>query len=160
MPEGKIMPLTELAAHLERLRSEGKKIIFTNGCFDILHFGHVKYLAQAKSEGDILVVGVNSDSSVKRLKSAGRPVNPEHARAGVIGSLECVDYVTIFSEDTPLETITALKPDVLVKGGDWQGKDIVGGEFVKSKGGKVKTVPFIDGYSTTAVISKIRHVSS
>ena len=130
-----------------------KKIVFTNGCFDILHFGHIKYLEKAKKLGDILVVGLNSDKSVKRLKGDSRPINNEFLRACMLASLYFVDYVVIFGEDTPLELIKFLKPDVLVKGGDYKGKEVVGSEFVN----KVELIDFEDGFSTTNIINKIKN---
>jgi len=140
---------------LWRLKKKGKKIVFTNGCFDILHYGHAKYLQEAKSFGDILVVGVNSDSSVRRIKGAGRPIVKETDRIGLIAALESVDYVTGFSQETPLELIKLLAPDILVKGADWKEKNIVGGDFVKIRGGKVITVKLAKGRSTTGLIDRI-----
>lgn len=140
---------------MNRLRSQGKKIVFTNGCFDILHVGHVDYLAKARRMGDILVVGLNSDSSVKKIKGPGRPVNSERDRATVLSALSAVDYISIFSEPTPEKLITKVRPDVLVKGGDWDIKDIVGGDFVRSYGGKVRNISFVKGYSTTSLIRKM-----
>jgi rfaE bifunctional protein nucleotidyltransferase chain/domain len=151
----KILPREKLSRRLAALRSRGKKIVFTNGCFDILHYGHVKYLEKAGRKGDILVVGVNSDSSVRRLKGSGRPVNSQVCRAAVIAALESVDYVTIFPEDTPLALIRSLLPDVLVKGGDWNKKDIVGSDVVENLGGKVFSISFEKGFSTTKIIKKI-----
>lgn len=140
---------------LARLQSKGKRIVFTNGCFDILHIGHIDYLSRARKMGDILVVGLNSDSSVKRIKGKGRPVNKELDRAKILASLYFVDYVVIFNESTPKELIKKLRPDVLVKGGDWKIKDIVGSDIVRSYGGKVKRISFVKGYSTTSVIEKL-----
>ena len=137
-------------------KAHGETIVMTNGCFDILHVGHVDYLSKARRLGDVLVVGLNSDSSVKRIKGKGRPINKDPDRAKVLSSLYCVDYVTSFSEPTPENLIKILKPDILVKGGDWQMKDIVGASFVKSYGGKVATVPFVKGFSTTSLIEKVR----
>lgn len=133
-----------------------KKIVFTNGCFDILHRGHVSYLAQARQLGDILVVGLNSDASVKRLKGPERPVNDECARALVLAALEMVDYVAVFEEDTPYNIIVKVKPDVLVKGGDYQIENIVGADFVQQRGGQVLTIPFVDGFSTTSIINNLK----
>lgn len=141
---------------LESARSRGMKIVFTNGCFDIIHAGHVSYLARARELGDCLVVGLNSDASVKRIKGPGRPVNSQYARAAVLGALACVDHVVVFEEDTPLSLIERVRPDVLVKGGDWAVENIVGADAVMSSGGKVMSIPFEDGYSTTAIIEKIR----
>ena len=151
----KIKASKKLADIISRLRSKGKKIVFTNGCFDILHVGHVEYLSKAKALGDILVIGLNSDSSVKNIKESGRPINKERDRAKVLASLYFVDYVTLFADATPEELIKELRPDVLVKGGDWKIDDIVGSRFVRSYGGKVKRIPFVKGYSTTALIEKI-----
>ena len=133
----------------------GRKVVFTNGCFDILHVGHVRYLQEARALGDLLVVGLNSDSSVRKLKGPKRPVNSELARAEVMAALGCVDFVAIFSEDTPLKLIEKVRPEILVKGGDWKIEDIVGGPFVKSYGGDVRSLKFVDGFSTTSTIEKI-----
>ena len=150
----KIKKAKNLARSLAILKGKGKRIVFTNGCFDILHVGHVDYLSKARSLGDILVVGLNSDSSVKQIKGKDRPVNKEPDRAKVLSALYFVDYVTSFSQATPEALIKILKPDVLVKGGDWKVKDIVGGSFVRSYGGKVRSIPFVKGYSTTSIIKK------
>ncbi len=139
---------------LERNR-EGKKIVFTNGCFDILHAGHVTYLQKAKELGDILVVGINSDSSVKRLKGDSRPINGVEDRMKILAALACVDYVVVFEEDTPLDLIKQIKPDILVKGGDYEIDKIVGADYVASYGGITTTIPLVEGRSTTAVIEKI-----
>jgi len=152
----KIKTLPEAIKALKKSRGK-KKIVFTNGCFDILHVGHVAYLQKAKSLGDILVVGLNSDSSVRRLKGKKRPVNSQKNRALVLSALACVDFVIIFNSLTPLSLITAIKPSILVKGGDWKTKDIVGGDFVQSLGGRVKSLPYIKGFSTRALIKKINH---
>ena len=136
-------------------KNPDKKIVFTNGCFDILHKGHVAYLNQAKEQGDILVVGLNSDTSVKRLKGETRPVNAELDRKFVLENLKAVDFVEIFSEETPLNIIKSIHPMVLVKGGDWSIDSIVGGKEVVSWGGKVLSLSFVDGYSTTGIIKKI-----
>ena len=134
----------------------GKKIVFTNGCFDILHKGHVSYLTEAKKLGDLLVVGVNSDSSVKRLKGPERPINNEADRAYVLSQLKCVDFVEIFQEDTPLNLINKILPSILVKGGDWKIDQIVGAKEVIQNGGQVLSLNFVDGYSTTSIIQKIQ----
>ena len=134
---------------------QNKKVVFTNGCFDVLHLGHVTYLAEARAMGDLLVVGLNSDASVRRLKGPSRPINDEHARAMVLASLQCVDYVIIFDEDTPLELIKAVKPNVLVKGGDYTIDTIVGASFVQQHGGIVRTIPLVEGYSTTDTVQKL-----
>ena len=131
-----------------------QKIVFTNGCFDVLHYGHVRYLAQARQLGDVLVVGLNSDASVRRLKGEGRPINPEQARAFVLAALEMVDYVCLFEEDTPYNLISAVQPDVLVKGGDYAIDNIVGGDIVKKRNGEVVVLPFVEGYSSTRIIEK------
>ena len=133
-----------------------KKIVFTNGCFDILHVGHVTYLAQAKALGDVLVIGLNSDDSVRRLKGPNRPVNEQHARALVLAALDSVDYVVFFNEDTPYNIITQVKPDILVKGGDYKIDNIVGGDFVRARGGQVLTIPFVDGFSTSNILEQIK----
>ncbi len=151
----KIRESNRLKNILGRLRSKGRKIVFTNGCFDILHAGHVDYLSRAKRLGDILVVGLNSDSSAQKIKGENRPINKERDRVKVLASLYFVDYVTIFNETTPEVLIKKLKPDVLVKGGDWKIKDIVGSKFVRSYGGKVKRIPYIKGHSTTSLMAKI-----
>lgn len=135
--------------------NEGKRIVFTNGCFDIIHRGHVTYLAEARKLGDLLVLGVNSDASVKRLKGPTRPINNEQDRAYVLSQLKSVDFVEVFEEDTPLNLILKVKPKVLVKGGDWKIDQIVGGKEVIKDGGDVFSLNFVDGYSTTSIINKI-----
>lgn len=147
----KIKTQSQIKTIAAKLKSGNKRIVFTNGCFDILHRGHVEYMAKAKKLGDILVVGLNSDSSIKCIKGPNRPVNNEKDRAAVLSGLESVDYITIFREDTPYELIKVVKPDVLVKGGDWKPKDIVGNDIVK----KVVSIPFVRGYSTSVLIEKI-----
>lgn len=142
---------SEIVDIVSRLKKEGKRIVFTNGCFDILHVGHVKYLQEAKSYADVLIVGLNSDSSVRTLKGPTRPVNPEADRAYILAALEAVDYVVLFSDETPYELIKSLAPDILVKGGDYEGKKVVGSEFA----GELRLVRFVDGKSTTATIEKI-----
>ena len=151
----KIKNSETLARIVSDLKAKGEKVVFTNGCFDIIHVGHVDYLSKARQMGDILVIGLNSDTSVRRLKGKGRPINKEEDRAKVLSALYFVDYVTIFNEDTPDRLIRKIKPDILVKGGDWQMKDIVGASFIKSYGGKVATVPFVKGFSTTSLIKKM-----
>lgn len=140
--------------NLKALR-QGKKIVFTNGCFDILHVGHLRYLQEARALGDFLLVGLNSDQSVKALKGPDRPVQNEEDRAEILLGLECVGAVVIFGEDTPSDLIQALHPDVLVKGGDWSVSQIVGSDFVQSYGGQVRSLPFHEGRSTTRIIKKI-----
>ncbi len=149
--EHRIKERKALEESVQRLKNEGKRIVFTNGCFDILHLGHVKYLEVAKSFGDVLIVGVNSDASVRRLKGENRPVNPEFDRAYLLAALDAVDFVTIFDEDTPYELIRLVEPDVLVKGGDYAGKEVVGSDIAK----EVRLVDFVDGKSTTKIIEKI-----
>lgn len=147
---GKVLSWEELKNICDQLRYEGKRIVFTNGCFDILHIGHVRYLREAKKLGDILIVGINSDDSVRRLKK-GRPIVPAEQRAEVLSSLEMVDYVTIFEDDTPYELINLLMPHVLVKGGDWKREDIVGSDLVK----ETYSLPFVEGVSTSEIIRRI-----
>lgn len=149
-----ILDLKDLIRILDPLRGS-KRIVFTNGCFDIIHAGHVDYLGKAKSLGDVLVVGMNSDSSIRRIKGEKRPILPQELRAKVLSSLKPVDYVVIFEEDTPLELIKAVKPDILVKGGDWEIDRIVGRDFVESYGGEVVTIPFEYNISTTKIIERI-----
>jgi D-beta-D-heptose 7-phosphate kinase/D-beta-D-heptose 1-phosphate adenosyltransferase len=155
MMEAKIKNITQLNKIIKRLKTKGKKIVFTNGCFDILHFGHAKYLKEAKRKGDVLIVGVNSDSSVRKIKGNKRPIINEAHRAGLIAALESVDFVVIFKEETPSRVIKTLKPDILVKGADWAQKDIVGRDFVLRRGGKVYTVKLVKGFSSTNLIKKI-----
>ena len=137
------------------LRAKNKIIVFTNGCFDVIHRGHVEYLEQARNIGDVLIVGLNSDESVRRLKGNNRPINSEEDRSVVLSSLRSVDYVTIFDEDTPYELIKLLQPGILVKGGDYQLNEIVGADIVLTKGGKVVAVPLIEGKSTSELIKRI-----
>jgi len=151
---GKELSCGELGRFRERNR--GRRIVFTNGCFDLLHRGHIEILAKAKSFGDILVVGMNSDSSVARLKGSARPFVREEDRAYVLAALEAVDFIVIFDEDTPLETIRALEPDVLVKGAEYDRENIVGADFVEQHGGRVERVPMLKGFSTSSLIEKIR----
>lgn len=150
-----ILELDDLLKNLETVRAEGKRIVFTNGCFDILHAGHAYYLQRAKELGDILVVGVNSDSSIRRIKGEKRPIIPEHMRAYLLDSLKPVDYVVIFEEDTPENLIRSIRPHVLVKGGDWTLESIVGADFVLSYGGEVKLVDFFFDVSTSKIIERI-----
>ena len=149
-----VTSLDQLVEILEAIRGK-KKIVFTNGCFDIIHAGHCHYLARSRSLGDLLVVGLNSDSSVRRIKGPKRPVIPQEQRALVLDSLRPVDYVVIFEEDTPQRLIEAIRPDILVKGGDWELDKIVGREFVESYGGKVVTIPFEHDLSTSKIIERI-----
>ena len=151
----KILTLEDLVTRLGKVRKSGQKIVFTNGCFDIMHVGHVRYLADAGSEGDLLVVGLNSDASVRMIKGDKRPIVRLNHRAEVLASLGCVDFIVVFDEPDPLKLIQTLKPDVLVKGEDWTEDAIVGAEFVKSQGGKIVRISFVEELSTTAIIEKI-----
>ncbi len=144
-PAAKVVPRKSVRGLCSRLRSRGKRIVFTNGCFDILHAGHAQYLRKAASLGDLLVVGLNSDASVRRLKGAGRPVQRAADRAYLLASLAPVSYVVVFSEDTPAALIEEVVPHVLVKGGDWKGREIVGADFVRARGGTVRTIRFVAG---------------
>jgi len=148
---GTIQNWNELRSTVHRLKAEGKKIVFTNGCFDLIHIGHVRSLKEAKKLGDVLVVGLNSDRSVSLIKP-GRPVIPQNQRAEVLASLEMVDYVCLFDEETPCELIKLIQPDVLVKGGDWKKEDIVGADIAK----ETHSIPYIQGISTTEIIEKIK----
>ena len=152
----KIFTLTSIILQLNRWRLLGKKIVFTNGVFDILHQGHIASLSEAASYGNILIVGVNADASVKRLKGETRPINSEQSRALVLASLVMIDAVLIFEEDTPLHLITNILPDVLVKGGDYTVEQIVGAKEVIANGGEVKIAPIVEGFSTTRIIEKMR----
>ena len=152
----KIKPLSSMKKEIDRLKGEGKKIVFTNGCFDILHPGHTRYLRAARRLGDYLVVGVNSDRSVREIKGEGRPVISQEDRTEVLAALGSVDGVVVFDEDNPLNVIRHLMPDVLVKGGDWPEDKIIGADVVKEAGGEVKRIPFVSGYSTSRIIEKIR----
>ena len=138
-------------------KAKRKKVVFTNGCFDILHYGHIKYLEKCKRLGSILVIGLNSDSSVKKIKGKNRPVTGEKERAALLSALEFVDFVVLFSDKTPEKLIREIGPDILVKGGDWRIKDIVGANDVKKRLGRVITVPFVKGYSTTRIIKRIKN---
>lgn len=141
---------------VNRLKKNRKKVVFTNGCFDILHAGHVQYLERAKKFGDVLILGLNSDTSTRRLKGAGRPINTQKDRATVLAGLACVDYITIFNEDTPARLIQSISPDVLVKGSDWKISLISGANHVLSRGGKVKRIRLLKGRSTTAILKKAK----
>lgn len=153
--EKKIVTSKRLERLTSRLKSQHKKIVFTNGCFDLIHYGHIKYLQDARQKGDILFVGLNSDSSVRRIKGPKRPIIKEKMRLRMVAALESVDYVVLFKEDTPLKIIKLIKPDVLVKGADWNRNDIVGGDIVLSYGGSVSTIKFIEGHSTSNLIKQI-----
>jgi len=152
----KIVPQSTLATLAKRLKSRGKKIVFTNGTFDILHRGHIEYLEKAKALGNVLVVGVNTDRSVKSYKSPDRPVNHEKDRIRVLTALECVDYATLFNDPTPTRLILKVRPHVLVKGADWKKNQIAGAKEVRSWGGKVKRIRLVPGRSTTALIKKLK----
>lgn len=147
--------LRKLLNELARLRKKGKKVVFTNGCFDIIHAGHVRYLNKARSIGDVLVVGLNSDSSVRGIKGQSRPIVPQNERAEVLGGLKAVDFVVIFNEPTPLKLIETLKPDILAKGADWAARDIVGGTSVIKNGGKIRRITLAKGRSTTNIIRRV-----
>lgn len=156
MPE-KLKDLTELAAIAAQARLSGKTIVFTNGCFDLLHRGHVHILRQAKAGGDILIVGINSDRSVQVIKGPKRPILPETDRIELIAAMEMVDYVIVFDEPDPYRVIEAIKPDLLAKGGDWSAEKIVGADIVEREGGRVAVIPYLQGYSTSGIIERIRN---
>jgi len=158
--EEKIFDYSSVVTAITRWRIKNKNIVFTNGCFDLIHLGHIKYLMQAANQGDQLIVGINSDDSVCRLKGEHRPINDEISRMHVIASLFCVSGIVLFKEDTPLELIRIIKPDILVKGGDYQPDEVVGADVVKSNGGEVKILDFIPGYSSTSIEQKIRNQTS
>jgi len=158
MAREKIISHVEAGSIIANLKKQGKKIVFTNGCFDIIHPGHVIYLAEAKKMGDILFLGLNSDASVKRLKGEKRPILNENERATILSHLEMIDFVCIFDDDTPYELIKIVKPDILVKGGDWSVENIVGRDIVESYGGKVVNIPYLEGKSTTGIIERILKV--
>jgi D-beta-D-heptose 7-phosphate kinase/D-beta-D-heptose 1-phosphate adenosyltransferase len=151
-----ILTLEEAILRFGREKRNGRRVVFTNGCFDLLHPGHIRSLEQARALGDLLIVGMNSDASVRQLKGEGRPVISERERAEILAALESVDAVVIFDDLTPRELIAGLLPDVLVKGGDWPGDQIVGREEVEAAGGRVLSIPVVPGYSTTAILQKIR----
>lgn len=152
----KVVDRASVVARVAEARRAGKRVVFTNGCFDLMHVGHVRYLAAARDAGDLLVVAINDDASVRRLKGPERPLVPEGARAEVLAALAAVDYVTIFGEDTPAELIAALLPDVLVKGADWAPDQVVGREVVEAHGGRVLLIPVVEGFSTTALVERLR----
>ena len=152
----KILTPDTLKNQLAVWRFKDKKIVFTNGCFDLLHLGHIDYLSKAKDSGDVLLIGVNTDDSVRRLKGESRPLTDQKSRAIILASLGFVDGVTLFDEDTPYELINIVQPDVLVKGSDYNAEEVVGYDIVKAKGGKVITIDFLEGYSTTAIANKIK----
>jgi rfaE bifunctional protein nucleotidyltransferase chain/domain len=151
-----VLTLEELILQFGPGKRNGRRVVFTNGCFDLLHPGHIKLLEAARSKGDALIVGLNGDDSVRALKGAGRPVIPEQERAEILANLECVDAVVVFNELTPQKTVAALLPDILAKGGDWPENQIVGREEVEAAGGRVVLIDLVDGYSTTEILRKIR----
>ena len=151
----KIKKREELLGIIKGLKAKGKRVVFTNGCFDLLHIGHIRYLEKARALGDALVVGVNSDSSVRKLKGPKRPILPEEERTEILSGLGCVDYITLFDEIDPLKLITSLQPNVLVKGGDWTKEQTVGSEVVERSGGEVVILPFVQGASTSNLIETI-----
>ncbi len=151
----KIIPRSEITALVESLKAQEKKIVFTNGCFDLLHAGHVRYLTEARAQGDCLIVGLNTDRSVNRIKDPHRPLIPEDQRAEVLAAMTCVSWVVLFEESDPLRLIEAIKPDVLVKGADWSEDEIVGADLVRSYGGRVFRVEMVGGISTTEIIRRI-----
>jgi D-beta-D-heptose 7-phosphate kinase/D-beta-D-heptose 1-phosphate adenosyltransferase len=151
-----ILSQPEAAEFAERARAAGKRVVFTNGVFDLLHPGHLRYLQQARALGDVLIIAINTDASVRAVKGPTRPITPESERAEVLSALDCVDAVTLFSDDTPFAIIAAIQPDVLVKGADWAHDAIVGRDLVEARGGRVVRMPVEQGYSTTAIIQRIR----
>jgi D-glycero-beta-D-manno-heptose 1-phosphate adenylyltransferase len=158
MPEsGRVLNSESLQSAVGAYRNQNKKIVFTNGCFDLLHIGHITYLEEAKKLGDILIVGINTDASVQKLKGPTRPIQNEDDRSAILAALKAVDHTILFGEETPLELIKKIKPDVLVKGGDWKIEQIVGSDFVISNGGIVKSLNFINGKSTTAIIERSKN---
>jgi D-glycero-beta-D-manno-heptose 1-phosphate adenylyltransferase len=156
----RILSLHEAILQFGRGKRNGRRVVFTNGCFDLLHPGHIETLEKARSLGEVLIVGVNSDRGVREMKGAGRPIVPEQERAELLAALECVDAVVIFDEPTPREIVAALLPDVLVKGGDWASDRIVGREEVEAAGGRVVSIPVVAGYSTSAMAEKIRKLDA
>lgn len=153
----RVLTQKNLAGVVDAYKNQNKKIVFTNGCFDLLHIGHVTYLEEAKKRGDILIVGINTDASVRKLKGPTRPIQNENDRAAILAALKSVDHTVLFDEETPLNLIKQVKPDVLVKGGDWKIEQIVGSDFVMSYGGKVESLNFVDGKSTTKIIEKSKY---
>jgi D-glycero-beta-D-manno-heptose 1-phosphate adenylyltransferase len=156
----RLMPWNEVAGFVREQRSSGRRIVFTNGVFDLLHPGHVRYLRAARDLGDLLIIGLNADESVRRNKGPNRPINPENERAEVLSALECVDAVVIFAEDTPAEIIRLVQPDILVKGADWAADAIVGRDTVENRGGRVVRIPVEQGYSTTSIVERIKKASA
>lgn len=158
--ENKIVDKSSATEIIEKWKTQGEKIVFTNGCFDLLHLGHLDYLAKAKDLGSKLVLGLNSSESVRRLKGPTRPINSDESRSKMLASLEFIDLVVLFSEDTPLDLITAVRPNVLVKGGDYTKETIVGAEEVESLGGSVQVIAFLPGFSTSSLVTKIQNLST
>jgi len=157
---GRVVSQDELILHIAERKRNGQRVVFTNGCFDLLHPGHIRCLEQARAQGDLLVVAINSDASVRQLKGPPRPLVPVEERAEVLAALAAVDYVVVFDAPTPRELIAGVLPDVLVKGGDWGRDEIVGGEEVEAAGGRVVSVPLVPGYSTTALLERIRKLGN
>lgn len=153
--KNKILTLQDLETKLREWSKEGKKIVFTNGCFDIIHQGHIDYLAKAKDLGDILIIGLNTDQSVSTIKGKNRPIQDQESRAIILASMQFVDAIVYFSDPTPYELISSIQPDILVKGADYKPEEIVGYDIVKQKGGEIKTIEFLEGYSTTSIENKI-----
>ena len=154
---GKLKNLEEIKAIAAQTRKDGKTVVFTNGCFDLLHRGHVYILRQAKACGDVLIVAINSDKSVKQIKGPLRPIMPETDRSDLIGAMEMVDYIVLFDEPDPYQVISAIRPNVLAKGGDWSVERIVGADIVRKHGGRVAVIPYLEAFSTTAIIERIKH---
>ena len=154
---GKLKTLGEIKKTVARLKKKKRKIVFTNGCFDILHYGHIKYLEKCKRLGDVLIIGLNSNLSVKKIKGKGRPIMGQKERASILSALEFVDYITIFDEKTPKTLIKEITPGILAKGGNWRKTDIVGRSHVERHGGRVVTIPFVKGYSTTSILARIKN---
>jgi rfaE bifunctional protein nucleotidyltransferase chain/domain len=154
--KSKIIPRTEIGRLCDRLRRQKKKIVFTNGVFDIIHMGHVHYLTKAKAMGDVLIIGLNTDASVRKFKASDRPINKQADRAGVLAALEMVDYIVMFGEETPGKLIEQVKPDILIKGSDYKLNEIVGADFVQSYGGRVRRIKLLKGRSTSSILTKRR----
>jgi rfaE bifunctional protein nucleotidyltransferase chain/domain len=155
-PKGRVLSWDQAASFVRTARADGRRVVFTNGVFDLLHPGHVRYLQHARNLGDLLIVGLNADVSVRRNKGDGRPITPQDERAEVLAALECVDAVVIFEEDTPAEIVRLVQPDVLAKGADWPADQIVGRDTVEARGGRVVLVPVEQGHSTSAIVERIR----
>ena len=156
--KSKILSFSALENQLNKWRKANEKIVFTNGCFDLLHLGHVDYLTKARDFGSRLIVGLNTDASIKRIKGSSRPIKDEQSRVALLAGMAYIDAVVLFDEETPIKLISIIKPDVLVKGGDYEVKDIVGHEIVQSNNGKVCTIDFVDGYSSSALIEKVKAI--